>query len=231
MASIAALPAAAQEAAVANMKRLRPWALAATGILATTVASGAFVAGNDAGHAYNDWPLMAGKVVPEQYWEESLGVRNIFENTATVQFDHRYLAYATFLAVGGLHSIAKRRCGGFASMPGPVRKGLIWMSGLVAAQVALGISTLMLYVPVPLAAAHQGGALALLTAAIYTLHGINQVAKHRVIAPAAAAVAGAAAPAAAAAVPNKAKAAAAAAAFVLGTPVFAGDKRLLHEEM
>lgn len=48
--------------------------------------------GMDAGRAYNTWPLMGGRVVPEEYWDEQLGLsplRNMFENTAAVQFNHR----------------------------------------------------------------------------------------------------------------------------------------------
>lgn len=39
-----------------------------TGVLGITVISGAFVAGNDAGRAYNDWPLMAGQWIPNEIW-------------------------------------------------------------------------------------------------------------------------------------------------------------------
>jgi cytochrome c oxidase assembly protein subunit 15 len=42
-------------------------------------------------------------------------------------------------------------------------------------QVGLGIGTLMLVVPLPLAVAHQAGAVILLTAALYTLHGLKRV--------------------------------------------------------
>jgi cytochrome c oxidase assembly protein subunit 15 len=153
--------------------KLRPYAYLATALIGTTVASGAFVAGNDAGHAYNDWPFMAGKFIPEQIWDEKLGASNIFENTATVQFDHRMLAYATLGAVGGLHMAAKR-FGGMRNFSPGIRGSLIALGGLVGAQIVLGVSTLMLYVPVPLAAAHQGGALALLTGAIALLHHVQR---------------------------------------------------------
>lgn len=49
--------------------------------------------GMDAGRAYNTWPLMGGQLVPDEYWGwEGLGLtplRNMFENTAAVQFNHR----------------------------------------------------------------------------------------------------------------------------------------------
>ena len=60
--------------------------------------AGAFVAGLDAGHAYNEFPLMGGQLVPAEYWALP-GWRNFFENTAAVQFDHRLLATTTLVSV------------------------------------------------------------------------------------------------------------------------------------
>jgi cytochrome c oxidase assembly protein subunit 15 len=165
---------AAQQAAAA---RARPWVAGAAALIGTTVASGAFVAGNDAGHAYNDWPLFAGKVVPEQIWDERLGARNFFENTATVQFDHRNLAYASVLGVGLVHMALKRASEGVKESIHPsLRRPAILLGALVGGQALLGISTLLMYVPVSLGAAHQAGALALWTGALYTLHSAAAVA-------------------------------------------------------
>jgi cytochrome c oxidase assembly protein subunit 15 len=59
------------------------------------------VAGLDAGHAYNTFPLMAGKLVPDEYWALP-GWRNAFENTAAVQLHHRGLAVCTLGGVAAL---------------------------------------------------------------------------------------------------------------------------------
>ena len=73
-------------AALAARRRAHPLA----GLIALTAASGAFVAGLDAGHAYNTFPLMGGRIIPEEYWAEGLPAwRNALENTAAVQFHHR----------------------------------------------------------------------------------------------------------------------------------------------
>lgn len=204
-------PPALARPAKAATAALRPTALAAAGTIFLTVASGAFVAGNDAGHAYNDWPLFAGRVIPEQIWEASLGFRNFFENTATVQFDHRTLAYASLAAVGAVHMRAARLPGKSASLPPAVRSAARLLGGLVGAQVLLGISTLMLYVPVPLAAVHQAGALALLTGALNLLHSIKQARGAPLVAGEGASVV----KAAAAAAPKPAAATVAAAALLL----------------
>lgn len=89
--------------AVRAMSKLRGLVVPFAGLLSVTALSGAFVAGLDAGHAYNTFPLMGGSLVPEEYWgEDGLGNalsvwRNAFENTASVQFHHRCLAVTTLL--------------------------------------------------------------------------------------------------------------------------------------
>jgi len=213
-------PAAAAPAAAAAARAVRPAALAAAAVLGATTLSGAFVAGNDAGHAYNDWPLFAGRLVPEEIWDAALGARNFFENTATVQFDHRALAYATVAAVGGLHAAIARAPGGAAALPPPVRAGARALAAVVAAQAALGVTTLVLYVPVELGAAHQAGALAAWTTALWTLHAVRAAAAAR----AGPWLGGAAAAAAAAAAPRGAAAGAALAAAALCAAPGAGAR-------
>jgi hypothetical protein len=50
-----------------------------------------------------------------------------------------------------------------------------------ALQVVLGVSTLVLYVPVSLGAAHQAGALALLTGAVNMLHTLRAAARAPIV--------------------------------------------------
>lgn len=59
---------------------------------------GVFVAGMDAGRAYNDFPYMAGQWIPDEYWAIR-GWRGFFENTAAVQLHHRVLAGTTLVSV------------------------------------------------------------------------------------------------------------------------------------
>lgn len=169
-AAAAATPEAARAAA-----RLRPVAIGAAVVAGCTLASGGFVAGLDAGHAYNDWPMMAGRFVPEQYWDESLGWRNFFENTATVQFDHRMLAYSTLLSAGAV-LVTARRGGAWKHHTPRVRRGVLALVHAVGAQAALGISTLVMYVPVPLAACHQAGALVVWSSVLTVLHALRAAA-------------------------------------------------------
>ncbi len=127
-----------------------------------TALSGGFVAGLKAGHAYNTFPLMDGHLIPEVIFMQEPLWRNFFENIATVQFNHRVLAITTFIGVISLWIYGRRR-----APSRQVRTGLhlLLLAGML--QVALGISTLLLHVPTPLAAAHQGGALLLLTLILF----------------------------------------------------------------
>lgn len=166
--------AAAATARTAALRGIAPLSIAAASIIALTSFAGAFVAGNDAGRAYNDWPLYAGKLVPEQIWDDKLGARNLFENTATVQFDHRNLAYTTLAVVGLLGSaMASRK----VSLPPQVVNSVRAMAGTVVLQAGMGIATLMTYVPVGLGAAHQAGALVLFTTAIWMRHAATVAAR------------------------------------------------------
>ena len=111
---------------------------------------GAFVAGLDAGMGYTTWPLMDGALIPAGLDAIVPVWRNLFENALTVQFIHRGLAYLIVLYVGVLlwHRAGQ---GGFIGVHGWLpRIGL-----LVALQVVLGIATLLLVVPIPLALGHQ----------------------------------------------------------------------------
>ena len=127
--------------------------------------SGAFVAGLKAGFIHNTFPLMAGKWLPDGMWSMSPAYLNLFENATTVQFNHRLIATATFLAILALWLGARR-----FSLTRPQRLWLHGTGGVAVAQVALGISTLVLRVPVPLAALHQAGAMALLTVLLCLAH-------------------------------------------------------------
>jgi cytochrome c oxidase assembly protein subunit 15 len=147
------------------------WRRAAEAVLvlvALTILAGGFVAGTRAGLTYNTFPLMDGRLVPAGYAQLHPLWLNWFENIAAVQFDHRALAVATASAVFLLWAAGLR-----ASLPIPARNALHTLVVIAVLQVALGISTLLLAVPIPLAAAHQAGAVLLLTAAILFRHSLR----------------------------------------------------------
>ena len=150
-----------------QLRRAARWRAAiwgAAGLVFLTILSGAFVAGNDAGLAYNTFPLMAGAIVPPDIFLIEPLWRNFFENVPLVQLDHRLLAMLTALAVILIWAAALRWLG-----PGQARTALHVAAAAVLVQFVLGIATLLTFVPVPLGAAHQAGAMVVFTAILTAL--------------------------------------------------------------
>lgn len=122
---------------------------------------GALVAGLDAGLSYNTWPLMDGALVPGDLFVQQPAWLNLFENPKTVQFVHRIGAYALFAFVL-MHMIASLRN---APDTTHARRSVL-LFVLVTIQAIIGITTLVLQVPVGWGVAHQGGALIVLGFAV-----------------------------------------------------------------
>jgi len=141
------------------------WRFAASlcAMIALTILSGGFVAGLNAGFAYNTFPLMDGELIPEHLFALSPLAINFFEDVTTVQFTHRVLAITTFAMVVVFWLVVRG-----SGCDKSVRHASHLLLGIAALQVTLGISTLVLYVPLPLAAAHQAVAVLLLTAGLWT---------------------------------------------------------------
>ncbi|MHA1566606.1 MAG: COX15/CtaA family protein [Alphaproteobacteria bacterium] len=149
---------------VADKRRgsLRQLAAAAIAALAITILSGGFMAGTDAGLSYNSFPLMDGALLPVGYFLVEPWYANPFENITAIQFNHRWLAMATFAAVIALWWHSR-----WVVLLPRVRRLANAIAVLALGQVALGIATLLLAVPVTLAAAHQANAVVLLSAMLW----------------------------------------------------------------
>jgi cytochrome c oxidase assembly protein subunit 15 len=137
-------------------------------LIAVTIASGGFVAGLNAGLIYNSFPLMDGDWVPDDYAALSPFALNFFENIAAVQFNHRLLAMIS-AAVVVLIWLWSRRL----ALSDAAQGAFSLLLAGVALQVALGISTLLLVVPVWLGALHQAGAVLLLSLVLWVLHHLR----------------------------------------------------------
>lgn len=122
---------------------------------------GGLVAGLRAGLSYNTWPLMDGAIVPHGLFVIEPVWRNFFENPKTVQFIHRLGAYTIFV-VAWLHAIAA-----FRGARGTTHcRRAVLFALIVTVQAALGITTLLLQVPIGVALLHQGFAIFVLFAAV-----------------------------------------------------------------
>jgi heme a synthase len=160
----------------AAVRSLRMRAHIAAALVFTTAMSGALVAGLDAGLIYNnEFPLMGGRVFPSDGLTMSPAWRNFIHNDAAVQFDHRWLAMSTAAFITATYAAARR--GGarsvYASLHPAGRLALNCVMLGVAGQVTLGITTLMLFVPVSLGAAHQAGSLTLLSFTLWLMREIK----------------------------------------------------------
>ncbi|XP_037468371.1 cytochrome c oxidase assembly protein COX15-like [Triticum dicoccoides] len=154
---------------VKGAAKFRKLAIPASAVVGITAISGAFVAGNDAGRAYNTFPKMGDSWIPEDVFSMEPFIHNFFENTSTVQLNHRILATSTLLSVSALWLAARK-----VDMH-PAVKSLVGSTlGMAALQVTLGISTLLMYVPTSLGSAHQAGALTLLSLMILLTHTLRR---------------------------------------------------------
>jgi cytochrome c oxidase assembly protein subunit 15 len=128
------------------------------------VLSGGLVAGTRAGYAYNTFPLMNGHFFPPEYFMLQPWWDNFLHNMATVQFNHRLIAWLLAFLIPLAWWLVRTRGPGRARLPANL------LLGMLGVQVALGISTLLLAVPVPLGVAHQGGALVLFALTLWLAH-------------------------------------------------------------
>ena len=147
------------------------WAVfGAVALLLITLLSGGFVAGLRAGSIFNTFPLMGGAIVPPGYGQLTPWWRDIFENPASAQFHHRLLAITTALIVTVL--AWRTRAG---SLGPDAARAVRTMGGVVLLQMALGIATLLLAVPVVLGVLHQFTGVLALSTGVLALHRVMVV--------------------------------------------------------
>ena len=145
--------------------QLKTFAYSLSGLIFLMILSGGLVAGTKAGYAYPTWPLMGDSFIPAGLYSMSPGWLAAFEDITTIQFNHRIFAYVIVALVLTFAAKALK-----SDIQGPAKIGLFFMLGFLVLQITLGISTLIFYVPVPVAAAHQVGAVALLSASLFVSH-------------------------------------------------------------
>ncbi|MGE5468333.1 MAG: COX15/CtaA family protein [Ignavibacteria bacterium] len=148
-----------------RLQRAGAWLM---GLVFAMAVSGAFVAGIQAGKAYNTFPLMAGHVMPPEFMMLEPWYLNFFANPAAVQFDHRLGAWLLAFLVPWfalrVHRLPVRP---------RARTVALVVVGALALQVSLGIATLLLAVPVALGAAHQACALLLFGSLVWLNHELR----------------------------------------------------------
>lgn len=122
---------------------------------------GGLVAGLDAGMAYNTWPLMDGRLIPEGLFAVTPAWLNPFENALAVQFNHRMMAI--IVAVAAIATWWRARTG-------PAGQLAALLLAVIGVQFALGVWTLVAQVPLELGLLHQAGALLAIAVATALAH-------------------------------------------------------------
>ena len=143
--------------------------LALTLLTSLTIISGGFVAGLKAGKVYNTFPMMGDYWLPPGTMSLDPLWRNFFDNVTTVQLDHRILAMTTLVAVVVFWLKSRN-----ADVPARSRPAINALLHTVLLQVALGITTLLLAVPVFLGVLHQAVAMLLFSVSLYVLHSLRR---------------------------------------------------------
>lgn len=169
---------------VAATTRLKITSVALLVLTFVQLYFGALVAGLRAGKIYNTWPDIDGGLIPSaaRLFFETPWWRNLFDNTLTVQFEHRMTAYALFvLAVLHALDVIRSRAGAAAV------NGALWLVGAITLQATLGILTLVNQAPMDLALAHQAVAIAVLTLAVFQVERLaarqTEPERHKLVLP------------------------------------------------
>ena len=125
------------------------------------------MAGTNAGNSFNTFPLMNDQLIPEGYYLEYYGIKNSFENTIAINFNHRWLAMFTFSFISSVmiyllfHKNKNEKYNKFS---------LILVLIVLLLQIILGIITLIKAVPISYASIHQTNAVILLASMLFSYH-------------------------------------------------------------
>ena len=130
-----------------------------------TIGTGGFMAGTNSGQSFNTFPLMNGKIIPDDYFLEDLGMYNIFENTVAINFNHRWFSIFVFFYIIFV-------CFKFIKFDNKKIPKILVILVLffLTLQVALGIVTLLSNVYLPVASMHQTNSILLLSTLLISYH-------------------------------------------------------------
>ncbi|HRX03242.1 MAG: COX15/CtaA family protein [Anaerolineae bacterium] len=140
--------------------------LVVIGVVVVQISYGGLVAGLKAGYVSNTWPLMFGYLVPPGMLTAAGGwLSSLLTAPTTVHFIHRWLAFGVLLAALAVYFAARRH-----DYARQVKRSSLLLAALVVVQISLGISVVLLGVPIAIALAHQFTALLVFMTALYLNH-------------------------------------------------------------
>jgi len=127
-----------------------------------TILSGGFMAGSHAGQSFNTYPLMNGKIIPDDIYIQDLGILNLFENTITINFNHRWIATLTFIYTFSLFTYLIFNK--FIKLSNHI---ILIVLVILSLQFLLGIMTLLSNVEIHYGSLHQTNSIALLSILLF----------------------------------------------------------------
>ncbi|MBT5953888.1 COX15/CtaA family protein [bacterium] len=131
--------------------------------LVLQIMYGAFTAGLKGGHGFNTFPKMGDAFFPLEFLNSGSFMMVIVNHPFVVQFMHRWLGILVWVFAGCLFVYNFKR---HRKSSAPIL-GSLFLA--LTIQVGLGIATLLSFVAIPLAVAHQLFALAVFSLFIYAL--------------------------------------------------------------
>ncbi len=151
-----------------SAKELRKWIRLFLVILSIQIVWGALVAGHNAGYIYNTFPTMNGHWFPPNLWTLNPFFINLYENITTVQWLHRVLAILLLL-LGILIVIRTYQ----TNSSQHTKRWSIGLLTILLLQFAIGVFTLIYFVPVWLGVTHQAVAMILFGITIGAIHSVS----------------------------------------------------------
>ena len=134
-------------------------------VILLQIVYGAFMSGLHGGFVHNTFPSMSGSFMPSDIWMLTPGWHNLVENVTSVQFIHRSLAWFLVLLVILHFGTARKKVQNRWQ-----QNSLKFLIAVLSFQFFIGVATLLLVVPVPLASLHQFGGALLFMAAIFSAY-------------------------------------------------------------
>jgi cytochrome c oxidase assembly protein subunit 15 len=133
--------------------------------LVIQIAYGGMTAGLKAGHVSDTWPWMFGRLIPPDLLNSWI---DLLENPLTIVFIHRWFAWMCMLLLLAVFHVARKN-----DFPMDLQKGLTWLLIVVSLQIVLGILTVLSYVHILIALAHQANAMILFVLMIFFIHRLR----------------------------------------------------------
>lgn len=153
---------------IRGVEKLKKLTVLVSTVVVLMIISGAFVAGTRAGYVFNTFPLMDKYFIPPGLFALEPFYVNFTENIATVQFIHRMIAYTLIILIPLLWFQSHKY-----ALKSRTRLAFNLLLLAFCIQIGLGITTLLLVVPVPIAALHQAGAIIVLTIIFFINHELR----------------------------------------------------------